>query len=271
MFNSTFKALLNEAQFTNEMLGAGVTQLAYANYADRGRYFQAFTSLCTGFERIGKLCVMLDHYLIYNGEFPDKKSMQVKYRHDLALLYKKSQEIKTTRKLRFRHLEELKDPIHVCILSILTNFAKGDRYANIDLLGGMASSREPISRWYAEVDQAILETRVSTRIRGDIETRAKVISELISPSTMTRHIAETGDPISDVEDASRRAGMNSAVVPYRQLYVLQMIRYWVELLSELHALTCSISQEDVPFLPEIFRMFNNEDRYFKSRRTWAKP
>ena len=59
-FNNTFNALLKEAQFTKEILGAGATQIRNANYARKGLYFQAFTSLSTGFERIGKLCLMLD-------------------------------------------------------------------------------------------------------------------------------------------------------------------------------------------------------------------
>jgi hypothetical protein len=57
-FTQTFIALVNEAEFTKEMLGAGATQIRQANYATRGIYFQAFTSLATGLERIGKLCLM---------------------------------------------------------------------------------------------------------------------------------------------------------------------------------------------------------------------
>jgi hypothetical protein len=39
MFTATFKALLKEAQFTKEMLGAGATQIRNANYASKGVYF----------------------------------------------------------------------------------------------------------------------------------------------------------------------------------------------------------------------------------------
>ena len=44
MFNETFTALVKEAQFTKEMLGAGVTQIRKANYAQKGMYFQSFTT-----------------------------------------------------------------------------------------------------------------------------------------------------------------------------------------------------------------------------------
>jgi hypothetical protein len=57
IFNEAFKALLKEARFTKEMLGSGATQIRKANYATKGVYFQAFTNLSTGLERIGKLCL----------------------------------------------------------------------------------------------------------------------------------------------------------------------------------------------------------------------
>ena len=69
--NSTFVALLKEAQFTKELLGAGATEIRRASYATKGVYFKSFTSLSTGLERIGKLCLMLDHYIETGGRFPD--------------------------------------------------------------------------------------------------------------------------------------------------------------------------------------------------------
>src|SRR5258706_11400069 len=89
IFKETFKALLKEAQFTKEMLGSGATQIRKANYATKGVYFQAFTNLSTGLERIGKLCLMLDYYIETNGRFPDSKYFR-KIGHNLSLIYKES-------------------------------------------------------------------------------------------------------------------------------------------------------------------------------------
>jgi hypothetical protein len=52
-FTPIFRALLREAEFTKQMLASGATQIRAANYATKGIYFQAFTSLSTGIERIG--------------------------------------------------------------------------------------------------------------------------------------------------------------------------------------------------------------------------
>ena len=46
-YSSEFVALLNEASFTKDILGIGVTQLYKANYAKTGTYYQAFTCLST--------------------------------------------------------------------------------------------------------------------------------------------------------------------------------------------------------------------------------
>jgi hypothetical protein len=47
IMNNTFRALLNEAHFTKEILVSGVAQIRQANYAQKGFYFQSFTSLAT--------------------------------------------------------------------------------------------------------------------------------------------------------------------------------------------------------------------------------
>ena len=71
-YSKEFIALLDEALFTKDILGIGVTQLYKANYAQRGIYYQTFICLSTGIERIGKLCLILDSYIENNGKFPNE-------------------------------------------------------------------------------------------------------------------------------------------------------------------------------------------------------
>jgi len=88
-----FDALVKEAQFTREMLGAGATKIRIANYATRGVYFEAFTSLSTGLERIGKLCLILDRLIETRDGLPDLSYLKTKIGHDLTLLYTESKSI----------------------------------------------------------------------------------------------------------------------------------------------------------------------------------
>lgn len=90
MLSDTFKALNMEAQFAKEMLGSGATQIRSANYTTKGTYFQAFTNLSIGLERIGKLCLMIDHYIVTAGKFPDSAYMKNKFGHDIGLIYRSS-------------------------------------------------------------------------------------------------------------------------------------------------------------------------------------
>ncbi|MCK4431030.1 MAG: hypothetical protein KAW19_06975 [Candidatus Aminicenantes bacterium] len=270
MLNQTFKALLKEAQFTNEMLGSGATQIRKANYATKGMYFQAFTSLSTGLERIGKLCLMLDYYIDNNGKFPDLDYLKKKIGHKILVLYQKSIGIINERSISLNFLNNLDGNIHRNILKILSNFAQGDRYSNIDILVNAQQNRDPINSWFSFVDRPIFDTCVSDKKKRSISQNASLINQLAGSFSSVLHISETGSLITDLDDASYRTGMQKAVSPYRQLYVLQIIRFWVELLGELHYEAMKLGKQEIPFFNEIFATFYNDDRYFKSRKTWDR-
>lgn len=267
MFSESFKALNKEAQFTKEMLGAGATQIRNANYATKGIYFQAFTSLSTGLERIGKLCLMLDHYIDNGGKFPDFGYMKKNIGHNIALIYNKTTAVVAKRSLSLEFLHNLDDTIHQNILMILTDFAEGDRYSNINLLVGSKRTSDPIAAWFEHVDKPLYETRITSKKKLSIENNARAVSRLMGDIALVRHTSETGTEITSVEEASFRTGLQEAVSPYRQLYVLQIIRYWVEVLSSLQNEAMHISN-DIPFFSEVFALFYNEDSYIRTRKTW---
>jgi hypothetical protein len=271
MLTPTFNALLREAQFTREMLGAGATQIRLANYATKGIYFQAFTSLSTGLERVGKLCLMLDHFIETQGTFPTLNQMKNQIGHKLELLHERSTEVVERRSIKLRLTKDLSHPVHKAIIHILHSFAEGDRYSNIDLLIGGKSSSDPIGRWFHDVDMPLYKARVSQKKKAQIETNARIGAQLMGQYSMILHTSESGGEISEFEDASLRTGIWQAVAPYRQLVVLQIIRYWTELVGELGYMAMALPGENIPHFGEIFAMFYNEDSYLKSRKTWLAP
>lgn len=264
----TFRALLKEADFTKEMLSSGATQIRSANYASKGIYFQAFVSLSTGLERIGKLSLILDHYIKTGGSFPDLNYMKKNIGHKLGLLYEKSQEIVKERSLRFKYAQILNDPILLAILGVLHDFAEGDRYANINYFVGSAQSEDPIARWFGEIDLPIFENRVSVQRKAQVLKNAETVAEMSRSWAVVFHSSETGRNIEDIHEASVRTGIFESVSPYRQLYVLQIIRYWVELLGLLEGPARAIGKEEIPFFGELFAHFYNDDSFFRSRKTW---
>lgn len=266
--SSTFQALLREATLTKQMLGAGATHIYRANYALHGEYFQAFTGLSVGLERLGKLCVMLDHAIDHRGAFPTGKEM-MEISHDLMNLYERSQVIKTARGLRFRSLQDLSDPSHLSILEVLSAFARGDRYSNIDLLSGRTKSKDPIAAWASKVDEKLYQDRVSPKKKSLIEKKADQ-SAFMDEITFVLHTAEDGTPVISYEDGVRRTLKHKAIASYRQLLVLQIVRYWVDLLGELEMLARGVMSNDIPFFSEILGPLANDDAYIRSRRTWDK-
>jgi hypothetical protein len=173
------------------------------------------------------------------------------------------------RTLVLPHLQDLSAPPHSAILAVLHNYAEGDRYSNIDLLVGGRQSKDPIAEWFNAVDLPLFDSHVSARKKAAIFRNAAYVAKMMGGHAGVLHTSETGREITDLEEASRLTGMYGAVAPYRQLSVLQVIRYWVELLSELeHIAHREVHREDIPFFGELFAIFMNGDEYFRSRKTW---
>jgi len=250
-YSNTFLALLNEAQFTKEILGIGATQIRKANYAKKGIYYQSFTCLSTGLERIGKMCILLDYYINSDGGFPDLNYVKNKIGHDIGLIYKESLSIAEKRMIDFDFLKDLNGEIHQNILSILSDYAKGDRYSNINILLGSQLISDSMKRWYETVDTILFEKHVTKKKKERLLRNAEIIHQLTEEFTLVRHIAEDGKSIESVKTTSFKTGMQESIAVYRQLYILQIIRFWVELVIELQYKAMQLGKHDIPHLSEI--------------------
>ncbi len=268
--NKTFHTIVDEAQFTRDILGSGITHLGKANYGQRGMYFQAFTGISTGLERIGKLCLILDYYIQNNGIFPDDSFLKKEIGHDLNKIYQKSQLIIERDNIVLKYQNKIDDSLQVEILNILSRFAKGDRYSNIDFLVKGKYQSDPIKDWHEKIDLNLYKNRVSKKKKEKIQYNAKLIGELLGHATSVRHYSESREEINDVESASFLIGMTESISKYRQLYVLQIVRYWVELNRKLQYTAMELGNQDIPFMTEIFTIFNNQDSYFLTRKAYEK-
>lgn len=260
-------ALNKEALFTCEMLCTGVTQIRNANYANRGVYFLSFTSLSTGLERIGKLCLMLDYSIKHNGNYPDHVYMKNEIGHDIKKIYVQLIEVKNMYSFEFDYVQDLEDKIHRTILNILSRFAKGDRYSNIDFITNKRNYVDPIEMWYKEVDLYFFENFVSKKKKDVITRNSRAMERLIGEFTAVIHTGEDEKDIRSVEDAVYRTGIFEAVGPYRQMYVFQVIRFFVEMLFCLQDNMIERGFE-IPYFVDIFSIFYNDDSYVKTRKTW---
>lgn|SRR5574343_27142 len=267
---SSYKALVTEANFTSDLLESGVTAIGKANYASRGKYFEAFNSLSIGLERIGKLCLLLDYYIENNGKFPADKTIR-SFGHDLMKIYQKSFSVVSKHNLKLSYTQDLSDPIHQSIINILSNFAKGDRYSNINLLTEDGNPSDPIKNWFEKVDCALYEKRVSPKKKISIQFNANLFGECMKDLGMVYHLSETGEVIDDLTKSSFRTGMTEAITKYRILYVAQIVRYWVEILRGLQYKAFQFSREQqIPWMNESFTIFNNNDAYLLTRKSFDR-
>src|SRR5262249_39820413 len=148
-------------------------------------------------------------------------------------------------------------PIHIAIVRLLSDFAEGDRYSNINFLVGATRQADPMAAWFTQVDLPLLESDVSEKRKLRIVGNARTIAQLASSVTHVLHTSETGSEITDVGEASYRTGVVAAVAPYRQLCVLQIIRFWSDLVSELGHLAQALGREDIPYFAELFGAFRS--------------
>ena len=269
MFTENFKALLNEGQFTHELLANGITQLGKVNYAKKGLYFSSFSLLSTGLEKISKLCFILDYHL-ENGIFPTDEVLKFHIGHDLEKLYNKSKEIIKKNEIKFSFRDNLDDKIYTDIISILSRFAKGDRYSNIDFITQSKYQSDPIAEWYLKVDEILYQKRVSKAKKESIERNAKMIGTMMGGSSSALFFSENKKEIRTIEESSLKTGKAKAVAKYRQLYIAHIIRYWVEILRGLTYISIKSRKPDIPFFGEIFSIFNNSDSYLLTRTNFEK-
>lgn len=268
MYNTTFRAFLNEAQFTKELLGIGVTQLYKANYSKKGIYYQAFTCLSTGIERMEKLCLILDYYIFSNATLPQENYIR-KHGHNIFDLFKACNEIAENQHINFRFPCDLSDDIHQSALQVLSNFAQSSgRYSNINILVGKNQEQDCMSQWYTNVDLKIFDKHISESKKQGINERANYIGLMMQSFAVVRHTTEINTELTDPAEASKRTGIWEAVAPYRQLYMLQIIRFLTQLLVSLGHKAMSLNPEDIPYFSEVFALFYNDNAYFRSRKTW---
>jgi len=270
MYGKTFNALANEASFAFEILNSGITQIRKANYAKKGVYFQSFINLSVGLERIGKLCLILDHYIENDGKFPTEKYLKKNIGHNIQRLYENSIVIKEKHQFKFKWLDDLNNIIHQNILNILSDFAITDRYENLNILVNAKQENNPIMSWYTNVDMQIFEQRITNKKKIKIMNEAEKVHKLMSQSTFVMYSSEDGKELNKVNEVAVETGIYNAVSPYRQLYVAQIIRFWIELIWKLQYKAMDLGKEEIPFFSDMFGCFYNDDSYFRTIRNYER-
>lgn len=260
---------INESTFTGELLCDGLTALGKVQFPSKSELFHAFTSLSLGLERLGKMIIIID-YLIENGTLPQAGYLKC-IGHNLEKISKRVILLKRKYDFNLNYLQDLDSSIHQEIIRELSDFGTGDRYSNLNTLLGQPT-QDPIQRWYKNVESQIYKTKISRRKRLQIEEKSRLLAEMMDPNSMTAFVSIDNQIDNSLEKLLIMQLASESIRPFRQLYVFQVVRLFVEILCKIQAKYCERSQDDIditlPYFSEIFVVFNNEDGYIKLRRSW---
>ena len=267
--NATWQALAREAASAAEHMAFGVTVLGRANYAQHAYYAQAFFSLSIGFERCGKIALVVDHALENDGAFPPSHALK-DYGHKLKELVDHTDEI-----AKKRQIEAVRpsSTIHDGIMEALSDFATNlTRYYNLELLASNAAvavQGDPIEAWFERVTKPILDAHYQQRYRERHARNARLVEALVDGFALVRHHTEEGEEINTVYEGAALTGAAEFARPWERMYVMQIARFMAIVVSELGLAAQMARLKDVPYLSEFFAIFRNDDAYFRGRKTWS--
>jgi hypothetical protein len=269
MLSQEHMSLNREAAIAAEMIASGVTLLGKASYAQDGLYGQAFFNLSIGFERAAKLAYIADYAIENGGQFPSNQVLKDQIGHDLDQLFNHAETISSKRGTTARPSSD----IHNGIVETLTEFARGTRYYNLDLVTGAARARnsvDPMVAWNARVTEPIIAKHSSAAQRARIERDARAVDAMFGRVSFVNMTDEAGGHMDTMYAASRRTGETDIARKWAPLYVLQLARWLSFLIDSLsHEGAYQRRIEALLGLDEYFVLFKDDDRYLKGRRTWS--
>lgn len=114
-----------------------------------------------------------------------------------------------------------------------------------------------------------METHLARRQLERIAVKAGHVDDLLDGIALVRHTSETGEAIRSPGEAAFLTGLREAARSSEQLYVLQIARLLGSTLDGLAFSAHEARIENIPYFSEFYGMFNNDDRYLRSRRTWS--
>ncbi|OCI91442.1 hypothetical protein A6U85_24050 [Agrobacterium sp. 13-626] len=261
-----------EAQLVRHLLGSGATALGRANYADKkGEYYTAFFALSVGLERLCKLILVINHARENGGQMPSQDVVR-RYGHQLEKLIDAVTAATARHSIRQHHNR----PIDVIVSAIVSNLdafadARRGRYANFEALGDPnLTSHEPISKWWNEVAEPILEQHYrGTKTQARVESNAQLIDQLIGDFTLVHHTSETRETMTDVETTSKRTGQTAIVQKWARYYTLTLIRWLSDVYKEMAYKAVYKEGHDAFYGSwEFFDTFLVDDRFLRTRRVW---
>lgn len=263
-------ALLLETSLAAQTLCSGVTVLRRAEMGKNGIFYEAFFGMATGFERLCKLIIIIDHLLDHEGNFPTNKVLKG-CAHHIQKLFCRVREVRS----KYPASDPLSDypedaPIGP-MLEFLEEFAVSTRYYNLDYLSNReqgAKHGDPIRRWLELVGTEILRLHYSDSTREHHQETASALGNKIGRTAFVFGVSHDGSVVSDLASIFRQGAQVDVVQEWGQFYALKLARYLSMLVSDLENVAHGRQFLHVPYLSEFLATFRFDDRTLKRLKVW---
>jgi len=269
IFEKNYQLLVQEGHLTMSSLLGGLNSLRRANIDDahRGLFYSGLFELATGFERLMKIVVLLEYKIENQLKNPTNNQLK-SFGHNICELYTICEKLASKYQLsNDMKLNEAQNEM----LIVLSDFAKGSRYYNLDELTSKNKNKDPVGQWLSVIEYHIWGLRSDIRQKlqddalkfGDVNNwQQNLNGEWISGCDFYYLFQAT-------EKASYHVNWSiiSLLYPFYHLLQTQVFR--------LHKMQDALPEkipDEVPFMYEFFPFFlTSKSKVLRKKQwTWGK-
>lgn len=265
-FPPSFLFLQQEGYLISSCLCIGLTELRGANVHNKGAFYSSLLNLSTGFERLLKAIIIIDHMLNNNLSAPTKKQLQ-SYGHNIIDLYDTCENIANTRDTSIPNRTQLNE-INQELLALLSDFARTTRYHNLDSLSSSHNGIDPLTHW-GKIIFAILNQDVAQNQKQKILHKANIVASAIDDISITLMHGLDKQQLSTLEAFSLPDLHEQAVkfAVLRLINILTPIRNLISLVS-LEAYSLGLPAPPFPQMQEFLTWLWDDRQYVLRKKKW---
>ncbi len=270
-FRSSFYLLSDEGHLIRACLGAGLTDIRNANYADgRGRYYSGFFHLTNGIERMAKITLILHHMSTNRLATPDPQDIR-RFGHDLVKLAKSVASITEPRAAKELRAV-LTEGIEHEMISFLSRFGHKARYHNIHSLNAGEQTLDPLTEWNSILSQIIKED-IPKKSALRVEHNAHIIDSIMGNSAYVLHHGLDRQPLS-LKQAFHQTGILNRAQAHAQVRLFRILKPLGDALGDAsnraQATNLMIDPETfgIPYMSEFVNFLRSDPRSIRTRKRW---
>ena len=269
IFRNEWYLFAQEASLSHANLLAGFDALRKVNAEQRGNFYSAFFCLSIGLERLFKIVVVLDFKKQHSLANPTNRDLR-RLGHCLSESYQRCKKIRESYQLPDDFAWNEEGSPGARFLDILSEFASGSRYYNLDQIVGEDHHKEPIKAWIALQTKIGLESLSGKRLEK-FNQAALDFCDNMGAHGHTRSVDGESRLFSEHIFLNKLLIASSGHCVWELLRVIRPLYYVIEeLVAEIHSMEMvqGIESPTVPHLEEYFVFLLASRRTAIRRKKW---